>query len=172
MAACVRSRTLFQSVNDSYLLSVVTMTLMPRRLSALAIIAFALFLPLSASAVFIQPNGPAVIVLSNATLTTGGSLQIVGVTSAEVDLAYSVTGTVSGGGTLTLFVSGTDPLNPANSVSGDASANSGGIVATNSSGVVVVSPLRSSSVKVSWTVSAGSFAGVNATLTIKSAIAQ
>jgi hypothetical protein len=125
-----------------------------------------------ALSVFVQPNGPAVPIFVGATVTTSGSLQIIGLISAEVDLVYSVSGTVTGGGYLTFTATSSDPQNPTTAVSGDVFGSSSPISATSSSGVVVLSPLRSSAVNVSWTVSGAglSFGGVDVTVTIKSAI--
>lgn len=146
-----------------------------RRLGLLTALSIALLSFPARAQTIVQPNGPAVTIMPGKTVTTSGSINVIGITSAEVELIYNVTGTVSGTlPTLAFTVSATDPQNSSTTIAGDCSVSSASISTSGSKGVVLCQQLRSSSVKISWTVGGTlpSFGAVNATLAIKSAISQ
>src|ERR1700677_1285362 len=118
----------------------------------LAPLLIALWSSVALAVPFVQPNGPAVPVLYNSTVTASGSLPVIGLISGEVDLIINVSGSVSGTlPTLTFTVAGSDPQAPATIITGDTSASSAALNATGTA-VVTVTPLRSSAINITWTI--------------------
>jgi hypothetical protein len=122
---------------------------------------------------FVQPNGPAVPILFNSSVTASGSQPVVGIISSEVDLIVNITGSPTGTlPTLTFTVAGSDPEAPGTAITGDVSVSTAALNATGTT-VLVASPLRSSAVNVSWTIggtASPTFPGVYVTLVIKSVV--
>lgn len=113
---------------------------------------------------------PATPILWNATITSSGSQVVVQIPAVEADLVWNVVGTPSGQSpTLVFTLTAVDPLNTGTTMTGDTSPVSTATITSASSGVLQFIPVRSSAVKVSWTVGGAtpSFGGVYATMAIK-----
>ena len=118
----------------------------------------------SAQTIVTQSNTTPVLI--NATLTTTGSVQLSNLPTGEIDIIYNVTGSPSGGPSMTFSVAGADPLNAGTTITGDCSATTSAITGS-VSGLITCSPIHSSAALVTWTVSSGTFPGVYLTLVTK-----
>jgi hypothetical protein len=112
---------------------------------------------------------PTTAILANATVSSSGSLIVVAIPSSEVDLNWNISGSVSGTlPTIQFKITPVDPVNTGTSLTGDTVVTSASLNAAGT-GELVDIPLKSSAVKVSWTVGGTlpSFGGVYLTLAIK-----
>ena len=114
----------------------------------------------------IVANSNTTPVLIDATISSTSTLQISNISTGEVDLIYNIANAPAGGSSMTVSLSGSDPLNPGTTITSDCSVTSAAITGA-VSGLITCSPIRASAVLVTWTVSSGSFSGVYLTLVMK-----
>jgi len=96
-------------------------------------------------------GGPIVPIFTGATISASGDLEITNISGSTIAIQYNIVGTPSGGPNLVFTVAEADPQNPTTTLTGGLSASTSAITSA-SSGQISISPVTSSAIKVSWTV--------------------